>query len=26
VTKQRLDDVHRCVVVQMFGCKDAPQS
>ena len=24
VTEQRLNDVHRRVVVQMFGCKDAP--
>ena len=24
MTKQRLDDVHRSVVVQMLGCKDAP--
>ena len=24
VTEQRLNDVHRRAVVQMFGCKDAP--
>ena len=24
VTEQRLNDVHGRVVVQMFGCKDAP--